>query len=131
MWLGAAGEGSHLKLVVNNWIVGLLGVLAETIAFARATGVDPQKFLETIEGGPLGLPYAQIKGAMMIGEDFPTSFSAKLARKDAALVLEAAEARDLQMILASAVVARFDEAIEAGHGDDDMAAVYEAAKPNS
>ncbi|MBA3951467.1 MAG: NAD(P)-dependent oxidoreductase [Rubrobacter sp.] len=129
VWLGEAGEGSRLKLVVNNWIVGLLGVLAETIAFARATGVDPQKFLETIEGGPLGLPYAQIKGAMMIEEDFPTSFSAKLARKDAGLVLDAAEERGLRMSLAPAVAARLDEAIEAGHGEEDMAAVYEAAKP--
>ena len=129
VWLGDAGEGSRLKLVVNNWIVGLLGVLAETVAFARATGVDPRKFLETIEGGPLGLPYAQMKGAMMIEEDFPTSFSAKLARKDAALVLEAAEARDLDLAVASAVVARFDDAIGAGHGDEDMAAVYEATKP--
>jgi 3-hydroxyisobutyrate dehydrogenase len=129
VWLGEAGEGSRLKLVVNNWIVGLLGVLAETIAFARATGVDPQKFLETIEGGPLGLPYAQIKGGMMVEEDFPTSFSARLARKDAALVLDAAGARDLDMVVASAVAARFDEAIEAGHGEEDMAAVYEAAKP--
>jgi 3-hydroxyisobutyrate dehydrogenase len=105
VWLGEAGEGSRLKLVVNNWIVGLLGVLAETIAFARATGVEPRKFLETIEGGPLGLPYAQIKGGMMIEEDFPTSFSAKLARKDAALVLDAAGARDLDMAVASAVAA--------------------------
>jgi len=129
VWLGEAGEGSRLKLVVNNWIVGLLGVLAETIAFARTTAVDPQKFLETIGGGPLGLPYAQMKGAMMIEEDFPTSFSARLARKDAALVLDAAEARGLDMAVASAVAARFDEAIEAGHGEDDMAAVYEAAKP--
>ena len=129
VWLGDAGEGSRLKLVVNTWIVGLLGVLAETVAFARATGVDPQKFLETIEGGPLGLPYAQMKGAMMIEEDFPTSFSAKLARKDAALVLEAARARDLDLAVASAVAARFDDAIEAGHGDEDMAAVYEATKP--
>jgi 3-hydroxyisobutyrate dehydrogenase len=129
VWLGEAGEGSRLKLVVNNWIVGLLGVLAETIAFARATGVEPQKFLETIEGGPLGLPYAQIKGGMMIEEEFPTSFSAKLARKDAALVLDAAGARGLDMAVAFAVAARFDEAIEAGHGEDDMAAVYEAAKP--
>jgi 3-hydroxyisobutyrate dehydrogenase len=129
VWLGEAGEGSRLKLVVNNWIVGLLGVLAETIAFARATGVEPRKFLETIEGGPLGLPYAQIKGGMMIEEDFPTSFSAKLARKDAALVLDAAGARELDMAVASAVAARLDEAIEAGHGEEDMAAVYEAAKP--
>ena len=130
VWLGEAGEGSRLKLVVNNWIVGLLGVLAETISFARATGVDPRKFLETIEGGPLGLPYAQMKGAMMIERDFPTSFSAKLARKDAGLVLEAAEGEGLDMVVARAVAARFDEAIEAGHGEEDMAAVYEAAKPN-
>jgi 3-hydroxyisobutyrate dehydrogenase len=130
VWLGEAGEGSRLKLVVNNWIVGILGVLAETIAFANTIGVDPANFLETIEDGPLGLPYAQIKGNMMVEEDFPTSFSANLARKDAALVLDAAEARDLRMQIAESVVARFEEAIQAGHGEEDMAAVYRAAKPD-
>jgi 3-hydroxyisobutyrate dehydrogenase len=114
--------------VINNWIVGLLGVLAETVAFANSIGVDPSTFLETIEGGPLGLPYAQLKGNMMIEEDFPTSFSARLARKDAGLVLGTAEAHDLEMPIARAVAARFDEAIKAGHGEEDMAAVYRAAK---
>jgi 3-hydroxyisobutyrate dehydrogenase len=129
VWLGEAGEGSRLKLVVNNWIVGILGVLAETVAFANTIGVDPAKFLETIEGGPLGLPYAQIKGNMMVEEDFPTSFSANLARKDAGLVLDAAEAHDLRMRITESVAARFDEAIRAGHGEEDMAAVYRAARP--
>ncbi len=128
VWLGEAGAGSRLKLVVNNWIVGLLGVLAETVAFSKTIGVDPVRFLETIEGGPLGLPYAQLKGNMMIEEDFPTSFSATLARKDAALVLDAAEENGLPMPVAEAVAARFDEAIRAGHGEEDMAAVYRAAK---
>jgi len=128
VWIGEAGAGSRLKLVVNNWIVGLLGVLAETVAFSKTIGVDPSKFLETIEGGPLGLPYAKLKGNMMIEEDFPTSFSARLARKDAGLVLGSAEAHDLQMPVAEAVAGRFDEAIEAGHGEEDMAAVYRAAK---
>ena len=129
LWLGEAGAGSKLKLVVNNWIVGLLAALAETISLARATGVDPESFLETIEGGPLGVPYAQMKGQMMIEEDFPTSFSAKLARKDTGLVLEAAEAQGLHMALAEAVAARFDQSIEAGHGEEDMAAIFEAIKP--
>jgi 3-hydroxyisobutyrate dehydrogenase len=128
VWLGEAGAGSRLKLVVNNWIVGLLGVLAETVAFANAIGVDPARFLETIEGGPLGLPYAQLKGNMMIEEDFPTSFSARLARKDTGLVLDTAEAQDLEMPIARAVAARFDEAIQAGHGEQDMAAIYRAAR---
>ncbi len=129
VWLGEAGGGSRLKLVINSWIVGLLGVLAETISLARATGVDPQRFLETIEGGPLDLPYAQMKGNMMIEEDFPTSFSATLARKDAGLVLDAAGAIDLRLAIAEAVAAHFDEAIEAGYGEEDMAAIYEGTKP--
>ena len=128
VWLGEAGAGSRLKLVVNNWIVGLLGVLAETVAFANSIGVDPARFLETIEGGPLGLPYAQLKGNMMIEEDFPTSFSARLARKDTGLVLDTAETHDLEMPIARAVAARFDEAIQAGHGEQDMAAIYRAAR---
>ena len=51
-----------------------------------------------------------------------------VCRADAGLVLDAAEARDLRMEITGAVAARFDEAIEAGHGEEDMAAVYEAAR---
>jgi 3-hydroxyisobutyrate dehydrogenase len=130
LWLGPAGTGARLKLVVNNWIVGLIGVLAETVAFAKATGVDPARFLEVIEGGPLGLPYAQLKGKMMIEEEFPTSFSLKFARKDAGLVLDAAGKEGLRLAITEAVAARFDEAIEAGHGEGDLAAVYESARPD-
>lgn len=128
VWLGEAGAGSRLKLVVNNWITGLLGVLAETVALAEALDVDPARFLEAIEGGPLGAPYAQMKGKMMIEEDFPTSFSAKLARKDTGLVLEAAGERGLHPLISEAVARRFDEAIQAGHGEEDMAAIFEAVK---
>jgi 3-hydroxyisobutyrate dehydrogenase len=130
LWLGPAGAGSRLKLVTNNWIVGLLGALAETISFAEALDVDPNRFLEVIEGGPLGLPYAQIKGQMMIEEEFPTSFSANLARKDANLVLQAAEANGLRLPLTEAAAEHFDEAIDAGHGEEDMAAIYQATRPD-
>ena len=127
--LEPAGQGSRLKLVTNSWLVGLLGVLAETIAIARAVGVDPARFLEAIEGSPVGTPYAQMKGQMMIEESFPTSFSLNLARKDATLLLDAAEAHRLHLPIAEATAAHFGEAINAGYGEEDMAAVYEAAKP--
>ena len=130
LWLGPAGAGSHLKLVTNNWIVGLLGALAETISFAEALGVDPNRFLEVIEGGPLSVPYAQMKGQMMIEEEFPTSFSANLARKDANLVLQAAEANGLRLPLTEAAAEHFDEAINAGHGEEDTAAIYQATRPD-
>ncbi len=129
LWLQPAGQGSRLKLVTNSWLVGLLGVLAETIALAEAVGVDPSRFLEAIEDSPVGTPYAQMKGQMMIQENFPTSFSLNLARKDATLLLDAAEAHGLRLPIAEAAAVHLDEAINAGYGEEDMAAVYEAAKP--
>jgi 3-hydroxyisobutyrate dehydrogenase len=131
LWLEPAGQGSRLKLVTNSWLVGLLGVLAETIALAQTLGVDPSRFLEAIEDSPVGAPYAQMKGQMMIQENFPTSFSLNLARKDATLLLDAAGANGLRLPIAEAAAAHFDEAINAGYGEEDMAAVYEAAKPES
>ncbi|MBV9453573.1 MAG: NAD(P)-dependent oxidoreductase [Rubrobacter sp.] len=129
LWLEPAGAGSRLKLVTNSWLNGLLALLAETISLARALGVDPAHFLEAVEGGPLDAPYVQMKGQMMIDEEFPTSFSVNLAQKDSDLVLEAAQARDLHLLIAEAVNARFEEASDAGYGEEDMAAVYEVAKP--
>lgn len=128
VWLGEAGAGSRMKLVVNDWLMGLLGVLAETVALAGAIGVDPERFLEVIEGGPLGVPYARIKGGMMIEEDFPASFSLRLARKDAGLVLEAAGEAGLELGVTEAVASHLDRAIGAGHGEEDMAAVYRAVR---
>ena len=105
----------------------------DTLSLARrgaeATGVDPSQFLQVIEGGPLGLPYAQMKGQMMIEEEYPTNFSASLARKDASLVLDAAQASGLRLPMTEAAATHFDEAIDAGHGGEDMAAVYQAARP--
>lgn len=125
LWLGEAGAGSRLKLVVNNWITGLLGVLGETFALARAADVDPQSFLQTIQGGPLDAPYAQMKGRMMLDGEYPPSFTAALARKDVGLVLDAARAGGLDPAIAGAVAGYFDAAIEAGRGEEDMAAILE------
>ena len=51
-------------------------------------------------------------------------------RKDAGLVLEAAKEEGLRMVLTEAVAARLDEAIEAGHCEHDVAAVYRVVGPD-
>lgn len=126
MWLGEAGTGTRLKLVAQNWVMTVIEGLAETIALARALDIDPAQFLDAIEGGPLGPAYAQIKGKMMIGGEFPPSFTLEGARKDVRLVLDAARAADLELALAPAILERFERAIELGHGDEDMAACIAA-----
>lgn len=126
MWVGAAGAGSRLKLVTNNWIVGLLATLGETLALAEQLGVDPEDFLSAIEGGPLDSGYAQLKSQLMRSGEYPASFPLSHLRKDAALVVEAADG--LPLAVTDAAGRYVDAAIRAGHGDDDMAAIFEGAR---
>jgi 3-hydroxyisobutyrate dehydrogenase len=128
VWLGEAGAGTRMKLVINSWLVSILEGLAETIAFAEGIGVDPREFLETISGGPMDLPYAQLKGNAMIERRFDPAFKLSLAAKDAGLILEATERHDLELPLLETIKARLDEA--AGeHGEEDMAATFLVSAP--
>lgn len=117
------GDATRLKLVVNGWLTTLMAGLAESLELATRLGLDPAAFLDFIDGGTLGIPYAQVKGKAMIARSFPTSFSAANARKDVGLVTEAAGSVGLDLGVATAVGVLFDRAIAAGHGDDDMAAI--------
>src|SRR5215203_2758814 len=110
LWLGEAGAGSRLKLVINTWLLALTEGLAEAIALAEALEVDPQTFLDAIDGGPMGPPYASMKGKLMIERDFPPSFPLELALKDARLALEAAEQQGLRVGLLGAVVEQMEHA---------------------
>jgi 3-hydroxyisobutyrate dehydrogenase len=121
---GEPGAGQRMKLVLNHWVVALVEGLAETVLLAERLGIDPQTFLDVIDGGPMGPPYAKLKGTNMIQRRYEPNFSLKLARKDADLI--AAVADDLP--LARLVSERMGAAIEAGHGDEDFSAVVEAGR---
>lgn len=123
LWLGPAGAGSRMKLVFNAWLLSLTAALAETIRVAERIGVDAGAFLDAIKGGPMGPPYAELKGRAMVERRFEeAAFPLKHAEKDARLVLDAVDGVELELLAA----ARHDfrRALKAGHGDEDMAAVY-------
>jgi 3-hydroxyisobutyrate dehydrogenase len=122
------GAATRMKLVLNAWLVALIEGLAESIQLAEGLGVDPAAFLEIIDGGPLGPPYAKLKGTMMIERSYEPSFALRWALKDAGLVEEAARAAGLDLPLARTIAARMQAAVDAGHGDDDMAATVEAGR---
>lgn len=126
-WLGEAGTATRAKLVMNHWVLALTEGIAETVALAEALDIDPQLYLDAIEGGPLDCGYAQMKGSAIISRSFDPSFTLALARKDAALVLEAAERHEHEAALAEVVERQMGKAIDAGHGDEDMAATYWAS----
>jgi 3-hydroxyisobutyrate dehydrogenase len=126
--LGAAGEATRLKLVMNHWVLAITEAIAETIAFAEGAGLDPNLFLKAIEGGSLDIGYAHVKGPGMIAGELPVAFPLKHALKDADLILEAAERYGLDLALAATVRERLAAAASAGHADEDMGMVIEATR---
>jgi 3-hydroxyisobutyrate dehydrogenase len=130
MWVGKAGAGNRCKVVVNSWVIGVVGVLAETISLAQALGVDPQRFFDAVEGGGLDLPYARLKGTAMIERNFDdAAFRLALARKDGDLVLAAAAEAGIELPVMQAITDRMHRAEQDGHGDEDMAATYWVTAP--
>jgi 3-hydroxyisobutyrate dehydrogenase len=124
----APGAGTKLKLVLNHWVVALVEGVAETVALAEGLGLAPQAFLDVIDGGPMGPPYAALKARMMLEREYPASFSLRLAHKDAGLIVEAADAAGLDLPLPALVRERMGRAIAAGHADEDFAATVEASR---
>jgi 3-hydroxyisobutyrate dehydrogenase len=128
VWLGEAGTGTRMKLVINAWLLSQVEGLGETIAFAEGIDIDPGRFLETIAGGPIDNAYAQMKGRMMIERRFEPAFKLGLAAKDADLVLEAMGRHDLELPMLATIRERLAEAAEQ-HGEEDMAATFLASAP--
>jgi 3-hydroxyisobutyrate dehydrogenase len=130
VWLAddpADGAASRLKLVANSWVLAVVGGTAETLALAKALGVDPRAFLDSVAGGPLDLPYLRAKAAAILNGDWDPSFTVNNAAKDADLIVAAGTANGARMDVAAAVAARLHRADAQGHGELDMAANYLAS----
>jgi 3-hydroxyisobutyrate dehydrogenase len=124
LWLGAAGTGARLKLVANAWVLTVVEGVAESLALARALGLDPQSFLDVIKGSATDAPYVQVKGAAMLDGDLEAQFPLWGAAKDARLIQEAAEGAGVDLAVITAARRHFERAVADGHGDLDMAATY-------
>jgi 3-hydroxyisobutyrate dehydrogenase len=130
MWVGEAGLATRLKLATNSWILSVVEGAAETLALAEGLGIDPELVLEAVAGGPLDLPYLQMKGRAMIEGDFDPSFRLSLAAKDASLVDEAAAERGLDLPLLRTIRQRLEQGAEQ-HGEQDVSATYLTSAPRA
>ncbi|HWE68889.1 MAG TPA: NAD(P)-dependent oxidoreductase [Acidimicrobiales bacterium] len=130
VWVGERpGDGQRLKLVLNSWLLSLVGGLAQAIALTGGLGLDPQLFLDTISGGALDCVYAQFKGKKMIAEDFSPDFTLAGATKDSSLIADALRSLRIDDQLMEALHREFRAAADAGYAEEDMAVVVRAFLP--
>ncbi|WP_438387266.1 NAD(P)-dependent oxidoreductase [Actinopolyspora saharensis] len=129
LWVGedaAFASGTRLKLAVNSWVLTLTNAVGESLSLARHLGLDPNLFLDAIDGSATDSPYAHLKGSAILNEQLAPSFTVRGAAKDASLISEAA-GDSLQLDLIRAAGERLQRAEEAGYADSDMAAAYFAS----
>jgi len=120
VWLGEAGQGSRLKLVVNAYMSTLIEGVAEAVELAGRLGIDTASLAEAIEGGPLDAPIADAKLHKIEHGDFAPEFPLEWALKDVDLAIEAAPGSPLPLL--AALSRQWHAAVDAGHGRQDVSA---------
>jgi 3-hydroxyisobutyrate dehydrogenase len=120
VWLGAAGQGSAMKLVVNAYMSTLIEGVAEALELAGQLGIDPAALAAAIDGGPLDAPIADAKLHKMERGDFTPEFPLEWALKDVDLAIEAVGGDQLPVL--RALSRQWRAAVDAGHGRQDVSA---------
>jgi len=123
------GDGTRLKLVANSWVGTIVAATAQSIAMAQGLGLDPRMFLDMMKGGAVDAPYLHIKGEAIIAGQFATSFAVDGAVKDTGLIAAAMRESGTDAALMEAVAGQYRKASDAGHGEQDMAAIFYAFRP--
>jgi 3-hydroxyisobutyrate dehydrogenase len=126
--VGALGAGMELKLVLNL-VMGLeMQALAEASAFGASRGLDRTVVLNAIAGSGFASPVMRFKSRRMTaGRYEDPDFRLRLMAKDLALVADSTARTALPMTAAAR--ATHDNAVAAGLGDLDCAAILRRFEP--
>lgn len=120
VWLGAAGQGSRMKLVVNAYMSTLIEGVAEAVELARRLDIDVAALDAAIEGGPLDAPIAGAKLHKIATSDYAPEFPLQWALKDVDLALDAGGGTGLPLL--AALSSQWHAVVDAGHGREDVSA---------
>ena len=123
--VGPNGAGQITKACNQLVVAATIEAVAEALVLAERSGVDAAKVREALLGGFAGSKILEVHGQRMLDRTFEPGFRARLHRKDARIVMDAAEASDTPIPSFRAVAAQLDRLVDdAGRGDLDHSALF-------
>lgn len=125
VWLGDAGAGSRMKLVLNSWLATLVEGTAEIAALANTLDVPLERVAECLQGGPLDAPMVRSKLAKIAANTFDPEFSLAMAAKDVRLAIQAeAQSKGASLPMLETLDRAWQHALASGYGDRDVSVVF-------
>jgi 3-hydroxyisobutyrate dehydrogenase-like beta-hydroxyacid dehydrogenase len=129
VYVGRAGQAMTLKLVANLLVGVHSAAAAEDLAMARQSGLDMSITFDVLTSGAAGSRMLEVRGPMMIRDEFPPQMKLDLFMKDLHLIQAAAREVGAATPLTD-VAERLYAAVHArGHGGQDLATVVKALDP--
>jgi len=122
--VGDPGAG-HTAKIVNQLIVGLtIQAVAEGLALAEASGVDPTLVQQALAGGFADSKILQIHGARMIARAYTPGGKVSTQLKDLRLAQGLATATGLNLPHMEDTITRYNQLVQLGHENLDHSALH-------
>jgi 3-hydroxyisobutyrate dehydrogenase-like beta-hydroxyacid dehydrogenase len=122
--VGGAGAGDVAKLI-NQVIVGLtIEAVAEALALAERSGLDPSLVQAALRGGFADSKILQIHGTRMIKRAYVPGGKVATQLKDLRLAMRLAETAGLSLPHLESTTERYRRLVDQGRGEEDTSALH-------
>jgi len=128
VYVGPRGHAQLAKLLTNTMGAVHAVALAESVRAVEKAGLSADAFLEVAAGSAGNSTVLALKGRPMFERDFTPLFKLEHMLKDVRHCLDEAKALGVELRLGSLVEPLFAKAADAGHGEEDFAAVIRACE---
>ena len=122
-YVGEFGNGSRMKYIANLLVAIHNLAAAEAHALGIAAGMDPATVQEVMEDGVGSSKIFEIRGPMMVADDYPPAARLDIILKDAGIISSYARSVGAPTPLLDTALDVYRKASAAGLGDLDAAAL--------
>jgi 2-hydroxy-3-oxopropionate reductase len=121
--VGGPGAGQTVKAANQLIVAGTIELVAESLVFLEAHGVDTDAAIRVLAGGLAGNRILDRKAAAMVRREFAPGFRVELHHKDLGIVQDAAREAGVVIPLGAAVAQLMASLKAQGHGALDHGAL--------
>jgi 3-hydroxyisobutyrate dehydrogenase-like beta-hydroxyacid dehydrogenase len=122
-YVGPGEEARIAKLALNLMVAGTAQLMSEALVLGEEHGLDPADLLALMGGSAVGSPFVKYKTEPLLNGDYSATFTTAMMRKDAGLILAAADQAGVELPVAAVLEELLEQTVAAGYGDDDFMAL--------